>query len=372
MAKTEKVEQSRKKTKNKQKNYTAAFIVNNVVFVVLLIVGVNFFVKTFALEEEKIINYSEKSNLDYKVYLKENEFYEEEYLPKGMLYVANLIDKIKIDFNYKFFIEEQIDLNFEYELMGKLIIQDELEKNTYYEKVYKLLDKKSFVLIDNNEKTINEKIDIDYNKYNTIANNFKNSYGLNTKSKLVVYFNVNKDVYEPNTNEIFVNNSLNNMVINIPLSEKSVNIKLDYKDINNQSWVLDTSKLIINNIMYLVVAGIAIVLAIIFMIRALRLLKYVIKKRSEYDKYIKRILSEYDRLIVETTSAPLANKSSKTSVINIERFTELLDVRDNLKQPILYYVVKEHQECNFYINNEDKIYLTVITKNNIKGQNEKK
>ena len=37
------------------------------------------------------------SKIDYKVYLLKNDFYEKEYLDKDMLYVASLIDKVKIN-----------------------------------------------------------------------------------------------------------------------------------------------------------------------------------------------------------------------------------------------------------------------------------
>ena len=102
----------KRKTNKFYYSYNKRLILNCVLFIVLLIAGTNFLIKAFTLEEAKVINYAEHSNLDYKVYLKSNNFYEDEYLPKDMLYVANLIDKIKIDFNYQFSIEEQINLMF--------------------------------------------------------------------------------------------------------------------------------------------------------------------------------------------------------------------------------------------------------------------
>ena len=65
------------------------------------------------------INYIEKSNIDYKVYLKENNFYENEYLEKDKVYVASLIDKILIDFKYDFDIEKENDLAFKYDVIAK-------------------------------------------------------------------------------------------------------------------------------------------------------------------------------------------------------------------------------------------------------------
>ena len=80
-------------------------------------------------------------------------------------------------------------------------------------------------------------------------------------------------------------------------------------------------------------------------------------KKTNYDKYITKILNEYDRLIVETTTGPnIQNKS----IVKINRFNELLDVRDNLKLPIKYYVISEHQKCQFYIDHEEELYILTI------------
>ena len=52
-------------------------------------------------------------------------------------------------------------------------------------------------------------------------------------------------------------------------------------------------------------------------------------------------------------------------------FEELLDVRDNIKQPIMFYEVTKHIKCHFYITNEDKIYLTTIKKVDLEEKYEK-
>jgi len=162
------------------------------------------------------------------------------------------------------------------------------------------------------------------------------------------------------------------MVLNIPLSEKSVDISLDYDDINNESKVLDNSRFVLDNIVYIFVSVILIILSLVFMVKGMRLSKYLIRKKNIYDKYVEKLLSEYDRLIVETTSPPVISIEDKNKIINIEKFTELLDVRDNLKQPIMYYVVTKHEKCHFYINSGEKIYLTTIKKVDLEVQNEKK
>ena len=75
------------------------------------------------------------------------------------------------------------------------------------------------------------------------------------------------------------------------------------------------------------------------------------------DKYVNNLLKEYDRLIVETKTKLVM---TKYNIIEVKSFTELLDVRDNLKEPIIYYNVIEHIEGIFYIKSDDDIYLLTV------------
>ena len=49
-----------------------------------------------------------------------------------------------------------------------------------------------------NEKIINEEINIDYSKYNEIASKFKSLYGVETESKLVINMTINKTNIDSN------------------------------------------------------------------------------------------------------------------------------------------------------------------------------
>lgn len=334
-------------------SYVGRLTLSSILFIASLLLGLTFIIMSLDFTEQKNINYAEKSNLDYKVYLKPNDFYETEYLEKNMLYIASLIDKVKIDFNYNFTSDENISLDFNYKIVGKLSITDSTGKNSYFEKNYVLLDDKSVSLEKGDNKNIKQSIDIDYGYYNSLANRFKTSYGVESSSNFVIYFIINKDNSEEN---ITINNS-SIMSITIPLSEKSVNITMDYKDINNTSSLISESNVIINSIIYIIAATIFIILSLIAMIKTLRLLTLLKTNRSKYDKYVNRLLTEYDRLIVETSTCPI---TTGDNVIKIEKFQELLDVRDNLKLPIMYYVVVKHQKCYFYITHENKIYLNVV------------
>ena len=323
-------------------------------FVVLFLAGFFLMYKSFTFNQEQYIDYTETTNLDYRVYLKENKFYEEKYLEKGMLYVASLIDKIDIDFLYNFNISEKVDLDFKYNITGVLSITDSDGKNVYLTKDYQLLEDKSFSLKGEQDRTIKENIVIDYGAYNKLANSFKSTYGLDTASKLTVYLNVDKTSVNQDIKDV---EKANNMLIEIPLSQRSVSISMDYKDINRNSSLVKKSSVSVNNVAFIIIGAILILAALFGLYKLLKLLGLLSPKKSAYDKYIAKMMRQYDRLIVVHYTCP---DLSKYNVIKIKEFNELLDMRDNLKVPIMYYNVTDHQKSYFYILNNNDLYLLVL------------
>ena len=76
--------------------YTARVIICAVAFLSCMLLSFLFLTKTLQVEEARVVNYQENGTLDYKVYLKPNEFYEQEYLEKGMFYIASIIKNITV------------------------------------------------------------------------------------------------------------------------------------------------------------------------------------------------------------------------------------------------------------------------------------
>ena len=365
--KTKKVEQKieiKKETKVKKDNkklkhnlyigYETKIAMTIVLTFLLLLIGSYYIIKSINVLSVLNVNYREKSNLDYKVYLKNNEFYDSEYLGKGMSYVASLIDKITADFNYTFDIDKDSNINFDYDITAELVISDTNKNNVFLKKEYTLLQNTKEEMVNAKQHTINKTIDIDYDYYNTIANKFRISYGVETRSDLNIYLNIHEKNSENNSFKL-ENKSV--MALTIPLSQKSINITLDYKDINKTSEVIKNSQIIINNYIYLIMGIVLLLIGIIELIYLINLLLLIKNKKTKYDKFIAKILNEYDRLIVETTTGP--NTQDK-NIIKINKFEELLDVRDNLKLPIKYFIISKHQKCQFYIDHEEEIYILTI------------
>ena len=340
--------------KKKYISFRARVLLISIFTFVFLFCSIFMILNSLSVVKLESINYKETSSIDYKVYLKENEFFTEEYLNKNMTYIASLIKNITINFNYLFTIDKANTMDISYDVMGKLVITSQKDGSIFFEKEYKLVDETTNTIVESNSYSIDKDVVIDYDYYNNLANKFKYSYGVETESYLNVYLTIkgkNKGENSFNIN----NNSV--ISLKIPLSEKAINIKLDYKDLNENKKIFSNQKTQINNRIIFIVGITLAIISLIFLIKLIRLLSFTFKKKSKYDKYINKILREYDRLIINTRTPP---KLDGFNVIKLDSFQELLDARDNVKGAIKYYIVTEHQKCNFYFTHDNDLYLLII------------
>ena len=340
-----------KKASLRRKKIIERLIFDLIIFAVLIVTGTILLNKSFQFESEQIVKYNEKSDIDYRVYLLKNDFYDQEYLGKDMLYVASLIDKIQLNFDYNFETEDNENVDFEYSIVAKLSISNPAETKSYFDKTYTLLNPKTVHMENASQYNIKEELMLNYPYYNNLASSFRSQYGVEAESKLTVYMLINK---KNNTDSSFILDSSSVMNIMIPVSEKAIDIRLDYKAINETSNIIKKRTMSVKDYLPLCLAIIFIILSLVMMVKAMRNCKLLMVKHSKYDKEVARLLKEYDRLIAESSS--LMSFDDK-EVIGISKFTELLDIHDNLQVPIMYYEVIPHKESYFYISHDNVIYL---------------
>lgn len=344
----------KEKIKDMYFSYNQRVILYLISFILILSLGLLFLYKTIDIKEEKVISYKEIGSLDYKVYLKENDFYQESYLGKDMYYIASLIKNIEVDLNYNFIIDTNVDMTFSYDIIGKLVILEEHSKNKLYEREYVLKTVEAQAKENEKNHTIQDTLNIDYDYYNDLANKFKGTYGIDAISELVLYININKQISEKEDIDL---NELKQMTITIPLTQKTLDIKIDNTGINNSNQIISESKISLSNIIFGILFIIVFPAFIYVLYKLISLLLILKPKHSKYDKYVKKLLNEYDRLIVETPTEPILENKN---IIKINKFEELLDVRDNVKRPIMYYSIVKHHKCYFYIEIGRSIYLLTI------------
>lgn len=342
--------------KNKFKNIFAIGIISTILLT--LVTSICFKQAIEINPSNSIINYNEKGNIDYKIYLKENDYYDTSYLEKGMQYVASLINTINVKFNYHIDSAQRINYNSVYRVVGELQITEKNDPS-------KLLYTKKEVLVD--DKTINkedsllsviEEIDIDYNKYNSIVNSYKSEYGLIVSSNLILTLEVDTNGKLEKT-ESQINKTRALRVI-IPLSEQTVNIKLDIDKIDENGVVFGSNEPFkIKNKVFFVVFIILLLLTIIsIVINVYLYLKN--NKRDIYKIKVQRILNEYDRLIVNGRFSIDENKFNNK--IYPESFEEMVDAATQLEVPIYYYEVIPNEKCFFVIVKDRTLYKYRLTK----------
>jgi hypothetical protein len=313
------------------------------------------------------IKYDETSNIDYKVYLRENEFFDEKYLGPDRSYIASLIDYIDAIFNYKISLEDDsANFKYSYRIESEINVKEKNGSSPLYN--YKEEIQKEKVKYSENQSAayINERININYNKYNDLIKSFVKTYNLdNTISTLTVRMYVNI----LGTCEDFDNkNNESVMAIEIPLTTKTMNIEISNDLIETEDNIMACSRNTLSNIIYLFIAIIMAITAISYIVV---LIRYIIKTRTAediYHKELKRILNNYHSYIQKINNEINLTKYEK---LKVDTFTDMLEIRDTLQQPILMVESSNKDGVYFIIPSNTKLLYTYCLKvSDIKKQME--
>ena len=350
---TKKEEIIKPKKKKPYFGYTQRIVLNVLLIIIMAGALVYSGFKTFYITDNETITYHENSKINYQVHLKENDFYDTPYLNKGMAYIASLIDKINIDFNYMFYSNKTNSIDIYHKAVAKLVIASQNNDKVFYENEYELAGKEVENIVDKYEYDLNESVVIDYDYYNNLANEFKNKYAVATNSYLEVYLQV--DEVRNNKSHNSINES--KTILTIPLSHREINIGLKESTVDTKNHVTSKAKLAIENDMFIYCDLVLLILLLVLIIRLIKKVHLLIHNKSKYDLYVNKLLRSYDRIIVNVKTAPNLNNYN---VIKVDSFQELIDVRDNIKEPIQYFIVTEHQKCEFFCVNHNDLYIYVV------------
>lgn len=348
---------NKKVSKNNDKFYfgfTIRLIIKIIIFCLLLLNSLILIVKS--IQKENInFSYIEKGNVDYKVYLKKNDYYSEKYLSKNMTYIANLIDYISFDYKYSLSSENNIAGRYKCDVKADLIIYTSTDSNNVvFSKKYDLSNNDYVEIVKTKEYVKTQKINLDYNYYNNLATSFKNKYCVDCESKLVIYI---YNIVEGFSLDDEINFSDDNYIkLEIPISTKQIDISITSNDLDNKETLINQKNKYVSNKIMLFIGVASGILSIIFFVLIFNSLNKLYPKKDKYKKFVNKILNQYDRAIVESNYIPNLNEFE---VIKLSDFGELLDVRDNLKVPIVYSKINK-QKCCFYIRHDKLLYIYYV------------
>ena len=155
--------------KNREKWIFAQAVIIGVIVIAIIISAL----VSSHLNKQYYIEYTEGGSIDYDVYLKDNEFYDTDYLEKNQSYVASLIDKIIANFNYEIEMDaDDINYRYSYSIKSRLEIVDDSSGNKIFNSQKELVNVQNQSQNTSNRLTVNEIVVLNYDEYNDIASRF--------------------------------------------------------------------------------------------------------------------------------------------------------------------------------------------------------
>lgn len=299
------------------------------------------------------ICYTENSNIDYKVYLQENDFYEKDYVEKDNRYIASLIKNIVADFNYELeSIEKGINYNYSYTIEAEVNVKEAKNKESIYNFKEELLTKDNLTQSSDEKLKINQDITIDYNHYNDIIKKFVTTYGLeniDSTLKVSMHVKINGLSKEIKNNKKYDNNEYV-VALEMPLTTKTIGIEINSDIVKCR----DQVKVGMDSKAYIILS-LAILLSILEIYLIITLVEYVKGTKTPEDIYkneLNKILESYGEFIQK-----INNRFNLTeyNLVFLDVFEDILKIRDTIQEPILMRENREKNSTYFMIPDKSKI-----------------
>lgn len=317
--------------------------IQKIILIVLSVILLFSILAYMKLDKDTYVYYAEEGNAIHRAYLNDNHFYEEEYLNGSHAYVSSLVEKMTVDFTYHLaFDTNRVEFKYKYYIDAQLEILDRDSKAPLYNPTYEILP----LTVDSsvgNSLSIQKLVEIDFQKYNNLANEYVTTYDLkDTSSTLIVRMHVNV----VGESEVFVNDRSGEYVteVRIPL------LKTAFKpEVTSTVPAGEQKILAINESIRKVFLVLSIVIGVLDVLAAGFLVFFVLSTRDkhiDYRRKVDRILKNY-RSYIQKTMDPFLPEEYHT--YHLDSISELLDIRDTLQKPILAHENQDQTCTRFFI-----------------------
>ena len=321
------------------------------VFTILLIVyALILFITSFVPGEEKILNYTDNSSINYKVKLKANDFYSDEYIGEDYNLVASSIDKILIDFKYLLKTSDFVEGESYYTINSKIIAYQTNDSNK--KKIWdyeKLIKDKTKVVYDSKIVEVNhsDSFEIDYQTYKNLMEDYKNNYLVSLAGNLVIEINIKTDLKYNNFKKD-INLETRTISLNIPLTDQIVNITKTEPKTEPMSIIEKSDSKI--KYLRLALSLFAFIGGILLCVFLGTTITKILGYDSKYVRKLNKILRTYNSIIVNIKDN---NISKNQKIIAVETFEELLNAQNELRVPIFYTNIRKDKEDWFYLKYDE-------------------
>lgn len=347
-----------KKGINKEKKSKIIISILLVIVLVLQIAFFSYLLKGLAPSKDErrpLMTYSSFGEIDYKVYLKNNEFVNTNDLGKDDAYILGLIDHISLTSIYRFNATEVTKVKGNTKLVAKLKVyyKEGSDKNGNPELMGKdkVLKEDSFDIESTDYSNV-QTTDIYLDEYLDILNKFQQNMRIAAEGYVEVYSVTD---YEGSIGGIPYNKNYE-MVFKIPLSKSVFTLdKTVGKDASDSIYESELVKTNTKVKTYLIVVNVVIFLVLMLLLK--KLFSYT--KKDIYKRELDKILKAYDDIIVNTATSI---NIEDYKLIEIDEFKELLNLSRELLLPIMNYEVKKGEVTWFYVLKEDILYRYIVSK----------
>lgn len=297
----------------------------------------------------------ENSEVDYKVFLKENSYFKDDYLEANNQYIASLIDVISADFNYSLDLaKKDLEFEYDYKILAEINVVDKNNHKSLFkdEDILKNVNNKKHQSNENLE--IAENIKIDYNKYNDLIQGFVNLYDLDD-----YIANVTVNMYVCASDNEY--NTTPAISLIIPLTTETIAIDIESNVIlDNTTNVVTHNK---ENKAYVFSLVIALIILILLVIKFIVFLNDTKSEKNVYKMRLRRIMSNYGSYIQK-----LYNdfEVGDRQILEIKSFEDLLQIKETMRLPILMTEKASLNETYFFISTEDTLYVYELKTGSLK------
>ena len=319
-----------------------------IILLIVILFGLGSFliVNSYRLKQGDSVKYNEVSDSKYEVCLLPNDVYADSCLREGMVYNSSIVKNIPISYTYNVDFSEDIDYQLYYHVILYIKIFDKDNKDKILYENKEILVEKTFINKLNKKISIDTDAVINYKKYYDFINEYKSKYSSDVTAELDAKFYLDEYDEEREIGSV-----------KMPLGADTFEIKQNKLSNLNQSVEIANEKMNREGDINLFFGSFLIVISLILDISLARLVKATFRRRNNYELSLKKILSEYDNYIVNTTSS--YEYDSEKNIIKVESIKELVDAANVLSKPIIYNKIN-NVKSEFIVEEDDKIYRFVL------------
>lgn len=286
------------------------------------------------------------------MHLKDNEFFSSDYLESNNQYIASLIDYITANFKYHLSVQEKdINYKYQYSIDAKVNVLDKNTQKSLYQFSENLSKKEISYSNSRSNVNIEEVVNIDYNHYNDIIKKFVNVYKLEeVNSTLTVSMNVE---VLGDCEEVKDSDKASVISLTIPLTENTIAIDMETNLLDaSEEKLMMCIKESPSSGLFMLCSIFCFVLDACLIAYTIR---YIVTTRTAetiYQRELKKILNNYKSYIEKVNNS---FELDGYQLLNIDTFTDMLEIRDTVHQPILMVENIEKDGVYFVIPSNTKL-----------------